>query len=157
MRCWFAPVCMRQMAAQQFARERKDHLLQPTALVSELYLRLEKGVDIDWKDRAHFFAVSATIMRRILVDYARKKRASKRDSDGYDLILGDAESSIELLQLHEAINGLTRLDPQQAQIVELKFFGGLTGDEIGEILGLSKSSVSREWWLAKQWLKMELA
>jgi RNA polymerase sigma-70 factor, ECF subfamily len=153
---------LRRIAAAYLRRERSPHSLQPTALVNEAYLRLTDVKEVDWQSRSHFFAVSATIMRRILVDHARANRARKR-GQGWDpvsvndAILPSPERAPEILALDEALTRLELLDERQAKIVELRFFAGMSEDEIGDILGISSRTVKRDWRLAKAWLFKELA
>lgn len=152
---------LRRIAAVYLRRESPDHSLQPTALVHEAYLRLTELKKIDWQSRSHFFAVSATIMRRILVDHARASRARKR-GDGWDAvslneaILPAPERSGDLLDLDEALTRLSELDERQAKIVELRFFAGMSEEETGEALGISARTVKRDWRIAKAWLFKEL-
>ncbi|HKF47740.1 MAG TPA: sigma-70 family RNA polymerase sigma factor [Terracidiphilus sp.] len=153
---------LHRIAAAYLRREAPDHSLQPTALVHEAYLRLNDIKEIDWQSRSHFFAVSATVMRRILVDHARANRARKR-GDGWDAvslneaILPSPERAPEILALDEALNRLSGLDPRQARIVELRFFAGMSEEEIGEVLGISSRTVKRDWRVAKAWLFKELS
>lgn len=155
---------LRQLAAGYLARERPDHTLQPTALVHEAYLRLVRQ-DAPWTNRAHFFGIAAQMMRRILVDHARRQFAVRRDGgqrvdlDGAaDLAPdgGDPEAAQRVLEVHEALAVLERMDARQARVVELKFFVGLTLEEIGEVLDISPATVSREWTLARRWLHLRL-
>ena len=142
-------------------KERPDHTLQPTALVHEAYLRLTKLTSIDWQSGSHFFAMASSLMRRILVDYARANKATKRCGYRDALSLDEAliaapERSSELLALDEALTRLSKLNERQAKIVELKFFAGLDEEEIGEILGVSVRTVKRDWRLAKAWLYQQI-
>jgi len=152
---------LRRLARQYLVRERPDHTLQATGLVHEVYLRLVDQTTTTWQNRAHFFGVAAQLMRRILVDYARAHRAEKRGG-GWDKLAFDealalsAERSIDLVALDEALKDLAALDPRQSQIVELRFFGGLTNEEIGEVLDVSPRTVKREWRMAKAWLRREI-
>jgi RNA polymerase sigma factor (TIGR02999 family) len=148
---------LRRLAAFYMRKERADHTLQPTALVHEAYLRLTKLTTIDWQSGSHFFAMAASLMRRILVDYARANNATKRrkyrDAVSLDeALIAVPERSSELLALDEALTHLNKLNERQAKIVELKFFAGLDEEEIGEILGVSARTVKRDWRLAKAWL-----
>jgi RNA polymerase sigma factor (TIGR02999 family) len=153
---------LRRLAASYLRRERANHTLQPTALVNEAYLRL---VDqkARWQNRAQFFGVAAQLMRRILVDHARVHQAQKRGgSDQQRLSLADVERAsdkpdVDLLALHEALNELAELDPQQARIVELKFFGGLSIEETAEVIGCGHATVERDWKMARAWLRSKLA
>lgn len=152
---------LHRIAAAYLRRESSGHSLQPTALVHEAYLRLNDIKEIDWQSRSHFFAVSATIMRRILVDHARANRARKR-GDGWDAVslnealLPSPERAPEIIALDEALNRLARLDPRQAKVVELRFFAGMNEEETGEALGVSARTVKRDWRIAKAWLFKEL-
>jgi RNA polymerase sigma factor (TIGR02999 family) len=152
---------LRQLARQYLQRERPDHTLQATGLVHEAYLRLVDQRTATWQNRAHFFGVAAQIMRRILVDYARSHRAEKRGGGWDKLVFDEAlaasvERSIDLVALDDALKDLLALDPRQSQIVELRFFGGLTNEEVGEVLDVSPRTVKREWRIAKAWLRREI-
>jgi RNA polymerase sigma-70 factor (ECF subfamily) len=152
---------LRKLADDKLRREPSDHTLQPTALVHEAYLRLVGQEQLDWNNRTHFFGAAAEIMRRILVDHARKRRALKRGGDRPGEALDEAivlfeERSADLLALDEALTRLGRLDPEQVRIVELRFFGGLGVEETAGILGVSASTVARGWRLARAWLLREL-
>ncbi|MDX1979436.1 MAG: sigma-70 family RNA polymerase sigma factor [Bryobacteraceae bacterium] len=142
-------------------RERKDHTLQPTALVNEVFLRLAGQDGLHWKNRSQFFATSATLMRHILVDHARERKAAKRAGDKQkvelhaDLVLSEDRLE-ELLEIDDALARLSDFDPRQARIVELRFFGGLTEQEIADHLDVSVRTVSREWSMARAWLHGEL-
>ena len=152
---------LRRLAGNYLRRERANHTLQPTALVNEAYLRL---VDqkARWQNRAQFFGVAAQLMRRILVDHARLHQAQKRGgSDQQRLSLADVERvadkpDVDLLALHEALNELAELDPQQARIVELKFFGGLSIEETAEVLNVGHATIERDWKMARAWLRSKL-
>lgn len=152
---------LRRLGRQYLQRERPDHTLQATALVHEAYLRLVDQGTTTWQNRAHFFGVAAQVMRRILVDYARAHRAEKRGG-GWDKLAFDealtpsAERTIDLIALDDALKDLLEFDPRQSQIVELRFFGGLTNEEIGEVLSVSPTTVKREWRMAKAWLRREI-
>jgi len=151
---------LRKIAASYLRQERKDHTLQPTALVHEAYLRLTHQKDVAWQNRAHFFGIAAQMMRRILVDHARKRQAAKRDASAWKVATAEvddgAESAPELLALDRALEELEKIDPQQAKIVELRFFGGLTVEETAEVAGISPRTVKREWRTAKAWLRREI-
>ena len=151
---------LRKIAASYLRQERKDHTLQPTALVHEAYLRLTHQKDVAWQNRAHFFGIAAQMMRRILVDHARKRQAAKRDASAWKVataeVDGGADSAPELLALDRALEELEKIDPQQAKIVELRFFGGLTVEETAEVAGISPRTVKREWRTAKAWLRREI-
>jgi RNA polymerase sigma-70 factor (ECF subfamily) len=139
-------------------RERQDHTLQPTALVNEAYLRLIKVRDVPWEDRAHFFGIAARVMRQILVDHARKRRARKRGmgarTDRSVSKLADPSSGpdFDVLALHDALNELAIVDPRQAEIVELRYFGGLTEKEVAAVKTLSPATIRREIAAARFWL-----
>jgi RNA polymerase sigma factor (TIGR02999 family) len=152
---------LRRVAARQLRRERDGHSLQPTALVHEVYLRLVDQERVDWRNRAHFFGVAAQVMRRILVDHARRRLAGKR-GDGVRPVSLDraieapAPCAAPILDLDDALERLRRLDARLAQIVELRAFGGLTIEEAAHVLDVSPSTVKREWRTAKAWLTREL-
>lgn len=152
---------LRRIAALYLRKEARQHSLQPTALVHEAYLRLTNVQEIDWQSRSHFFAVSATLMRRILVDHARANRAKKR-GDGQEVISFDdaffatPERAPEVLALDEALDRLAKLDMRQSKIVELRFFAGMNEEETGHVLGISARTVKRDWRIAKAWLYKEL-
>ncbi len=152
---------LRRLARHHLRRERPDHTLQSTALVHEAYLRLIEQEKAHWKSRAHFFAVAAQLMRRILVDHARHHRAAKRGAGAIKLSLEAAvalpnQLSPDLLRLDDALGRLAKIDPVQSTTVELRFFGGLSIDETAEVLGVSPMTVKREWSMAKAWLYREL-
>ena len=147
---------LRRRAAAYLRRERRDHTLQPTALVNEAYLRLLGQQRASWRNRAQFFAVAAQIMRRVLVDYARERQAAKRPA-GIRVTLDEAARveppvECELLMLHDALEALARLDQRQAHIVELRYLGGLSEEDVAAILSLSRATVTREWQSARAWL-----
>ncbi|MBC8090208.1 MAG: sigma-70 family RNA polymerase sigma factor [Phycisphaerae bacterium] len=149
------------LAAGFLRRERSDHTLSPTALVNEAYLRMLGQTVVEWKNRSHFFGIASQIMRRLLVDHARRTFAGRRDR-GIVITLSDevpaAESmAMDVLGVHEALDKLALLDPRQARIVELKFFVGLPVEEIAQVIGVSTATVSREWALARAWLQHMLA
>lgn len=153
---------LRRLAIGHMRAERADHTLQPTALVHEAYLKLIDQRSTEWKDRVHFFAVASRVIRRILVDHARERLAAKRGGGGGRIALEQVEletplPGLDLVTLDEALTELSRLDVQQAQIVELRFFGGLTLEEIAEALAMGKRSVDRAWRAAKAWLCFRLA
>jgi RNA polymerase sigma factor (TIGR02999 family) len=152
---------LRRLAHYHLRKERPDHTLQTTALVHEAYVSLMKQESIDFENRAHFFAVCANLMRQILVQYARRRKAVKRDA-GYKLTLDDAvvlqrSRGVDLIALDDALNGLAKLDPQQSRIVELRFFGGLSIEETAQALGVSPATVKRHWTTAKLWLHSEIS
>lgn len=153
---------LRKVASRYLRKERSDHTLQPTALVNEAYLKLVDISNVDWQDRAHFFAVASQVMRRILVDYARAKATDKRGGENQKLALDEAISlssereNPDLLALDEALNQLAEFDEQQARIVELRFFGGLSVEETAVVTGVSPATIKREWAMAKAWLYRKL-
>jgi RNA polymerase sigma-70 factor (ECF subfamily) len=152
---------LRRMARRVMMGERFDHTLQPTALVNEAYLRLV-GTEQDWQNRAHFFAAAAHVMHRVLVDCARQHRAAKRSGNRTRVELGDnlviSESNIDLiLDVDSAMKRLEQWDARQCRIVELRFFGGLTEEEIAEVLQISPRTVKRDWGMARAWLRGELS
>ena len=146
---------LRRQARRIFRGERKDHTLQPTAVVHETYVRLLRQREVHWQNRAHFYAVAAHLMRRLLVDHARARAAAKRGRGG-EVSLAEPESArprgVDVLALDAALARLAELDPGQARIVELRFFGGLTVEEAAEALGISPATIKREWSMAKVWL-----
>ena len=153
---------LRALAARYLHRERKSHTLQPTALVHEAYLKLVGHTRIDWQGRAHFLAFAAQAMRQILVDHARRHRAEKRGGDRHRIALDDnlvveSNRDVDLLALEDALTKLTKLDPRQAQMIELRFFGGLSIAEVAKVMGTSKRSVEREWTMVRAWLRRELS
>ena len=152
---------LRRLAAGLMRRERAGHTLQPTALVHEAYVSLVGGDRLDWQSRAHFFGAAANAMRRILVDYARSRRAQKRGGGmtlvSFDEGLGHgATSDIALLDLDATLDRFARLDSRAARIVELRVFGGLTVPEVAEVLDVSKRTVDNDWAMARMWLAREL-
>jgi RNA polymerase sigma factor (TIGR02999 family) len=153
---------LRAIAGRHLNREREGHTLQPTALVHELYLKLVDQRRVAWNDRAHFFAVAAQVMRRILVDHARRRKSDKRGGDaipvtiGAALDLAAATENFDVVSLDDALVQLEKIFPQQARIVELRFYAGLTIDETATVLGISPATISREWTMARAWLKRAL-
>lgn len=152
---------LHEMAARYMRREGPGQTLQPTALVNEVYLRLIGRRTVRWQNRAHFFAFAGQSMRRILVDRARHKRAIKRGSGSAKISLDEVldfaqDQDLDLIAVDEALKALAEVDPRRAKIVELRFFGGLSVEETAEVLGISKSTVKREWSTAKLWLTGEL-
>jgi RNA polymerase sigma-70 factor (ECF subfamily) len=152
---------LRRLASHHLRRERPNHTLQTTALVHEAYLRLMNQSGVEWKNRSHFFGVASQLMRRILVDYARGRHAAKRAGDLAKVSLEDVvavsgKNPGELLALDEILTRLSAVDSQQAKIVELRVFGGLTVEEIAEVVGVSPATVKRDWTMAKAWLTREL-
>ena len=152
---------LRKIAAAHLRGEAAHHSLQPTALVHEAYMRLVEIDRVDWQSRAHFFSVASHIMRRILVDYARARRADKRGGGAAivfvdEAMLASPGRSPEIIALDDALNQLAQLDERQARIVEMRFFGGMTEEETGDVLGISVRTVKRDWRVAKAWLYKEL-
>ena len=153
---------LRRMARRYMRRERGGHTLQTTGLVNETYLRLVDVTHVDWQDRAHFFAVSAQMMRRILVDAARARASSKRGGQAVRAELDEIPDlssgrDREIIAVDDALKTLAEMDPRRAKVIELRFFGGLTVDETAEVLKISPQSVLRDWKLAKAWLLRELS
>jgi RNA polymerase sigma factor (TIGR02999 family) len=153
---------LRRVAARLLQNERPGHTLQSTDLVHEVYLRLVNAREVEWQHRAHFFAVSATLMRRILLDRARRKAAAKRGGKGQLLDLDKTvdvaqTQARELLALDDALDALAEVDPRKARIVELRFFGGLSVKETAEVVKVSSDTVMRDWKLARAWLLTELS
>jgi len=158
---------LRRLAGNYLRRERLGHTLQPTALVNEAYLKLIDQKNAKWQNRTQFYGVAAQLMRRISVDHARQHQAAKRGgSDQQRLSITSAgqlgakqlenEPAVDLLALHEALNELAEIDPQQSRIVELKFFGGLSIEETAEVLGVGHATVERDWKMARAWLRRKL-
>lgn len=153
---------LKRQAHRFLRKERRNHTLQTTALVHEAYIRLIGQNSVDWKNRAHFFAIAATTMRRILVNYAKARNRKKRGGPAENLpldevlIVGTRDRDIDLLALDKSLNELATLDEQQARIVELRYFSGLTIKETAEVLKISPATIKREWRMAKAWLKAEL-
>ncbi len=158
---------LHRLAEHYMRNERVGHTLQPTALINEAYLRLASAEKANWQHRAHFVAVAAGTMRRVLIDHARKQKAAKRGGKQAALPLEDSpeflsavlreERSEELIALDEALTRLQELDPRQSQVVELRFFGGLTVEETAEVLGISPKTVKRDWAVARAWLHGEMS
>jgi RNA polymerase sigma factor (TIGR02999 family) len=151
---------LRRRARQSLRGERPNHTLRPTALVNEAYLRLVKLDQVDWQDRTHFFAVAARQMRRILVDSARARRYQKRGGGAvrviFDETLAVSQRGPDLVALDDALALLAEKDERKARVVEMRFFGGLTNTEIAAALGVSDDTVTRDWQMAKLWLRREL-
>jgi RNA polymerase sigma factor (TIGR02999 family) len=152
---------LHKLAAHYLSKERVNHTLQPTALVHETYLQLIEASRVNWQNRAHFFGAAARSMRHILVDHARSHQAAKRGG-GYKVSINDnmaiaQPKEIDLIALDDALNLLSELDPQQSRVVELKFFGGLSIEEIAEALSISPATVKRHWASAKAWLNREIS
>lgn len=152
---------LRRIAAAHMRRESPTHSLQPTALVHEAYMRLVKATRIEWQDRAHFFSVASNLMRRILVEHARSNHADKRGGDA-EIVWLDEElmqspaRALELCALDDALKGLAEVEQRPAKIVEMRFFAGMSEEEIGEVLGISARTVKRDWRMARAWLLHEL-
>src|SRR5215212_4782295 len=152
---------LRRLAANYLRRERADHTLEPTALVNEAYMLLVGQRSARWQNRAQFVGVAANMMRRILVSYARAHNAAKRGGQHFTVSLGEADRfgerpDVDLLAVREALERLAALDEQQARVVELKFFGGLTIEEAAEAMNVSHATIERDWKMARAWLKREL-
>lgn len=152
---------LRRLAHRYMDRERGNHTLQTSALVNEAYLRLIDQKDVHWQNRAHFFGIAARIMRRILVDYARKRGFAKRGGNLQPVTFDEAmivspERAAEVVALDDALNCLAELDQRKSQIIELRFFGGLSVEETAEVLGVSAGTVMRDWTFAKAWLRREI-
>jgi RNA polymerase sigma-70 factor, ECF subfamily len=153
---------LRRVAAACMQREPAGHSLQPTALVHEAYVRLIDQRQVKWRNRAHFFGIAAGLMRRILVDHARARRANKRGGEFERITLVGDEAvvsppEIDVLALHEALERLKEFDARKERIVELRYFGGLTIEEAAEVVGISEATVGREWAIAQAWLRVELS
>ncbi|MCG3127756.1 MAG: hypothetical protein CHACPFDD_02628 [Phycisphaerae bacterium] len=152
---------LRALAANYLRRERPDHTLQPTALINEVYLRLIHAGGVDWKGRAHFLAVAARAMRRILVNHAAARNAEKRGGGAPTLSMSvepaEPPRSLDLLALDEALQGLAKLDPRKVDVVECRFFGGMSVEETSHVLNVSVSTVEADWRLARAWLSNALA
>ncbi len=152
---------LRRLAVRYLRRERDNHSLQPTALVNEAYLRLVDQQKVEWQSRAQFYGLAARVMRNILVDHARSRQAAKRGGEQFRVSFdGNQQVSvnpeIKFLAVHEALERLTTFDAQKAQIVELRFFGGLSIEETAEVLGIGHATVERDWKLARAWLRLQL-
>ena len=149
---------LHRLAHHHMRREKPGHMLQTSALVNEAYLRLIDASQVDWQNRAHFFGIAAQLMRRILVDHARKLRYQKRGGDAHQVSLDEAlvvseERAADVVALDDALKGLAEIDQRKGQIVELRFFGGLSIEETAEVLKVSPGTVMRDWTLAKAWLR----
>ncbi|HUU94793.1 MAG TPA: sigma-70 family RNA polymerase sigma factor [Phycisphaerae bacterium] len=152
---------LRALAASYFVNQPSDHTLQPTALVNEAFLRLVDQTRIEWKSRAHFLAVAARAMRQILIDHARRRAAVKRGGDLCRVTMAEGVTPItasdpEMLDLDEALKRLAAMDERQSKLVELRFFGGMTVEEVAHVLDVSKTTVESEWRMARAWLRREL-
>jgi RNA polymerase sigma factor (TIGR02999 family) len=153
---------LHRMARQHMRRENHGHTLQATALVNEVYLRLVDQKRVRWQNRAHFFGIAGRLMRRILVDHARRRRAQRRGGPAVRLAIDESlviarEPPMDLVALDQALRNLETIDPRQGRVVELKYFAGMTIEEIAEVMSLSAATVTREWSTAKAWLARELA
>ena len=153
---------LRRLARYYLRQERPDHILQTTALVNEAWVRLINWPDVSWQNRAHFIGLAAQLMRRVLVDEARRRRAQKHGADAVHVSLAEAEGiahekGADLFALDNALNELATFDERQSKIVELRFFGGLDLEETAEVLKISKRTVQREWSMAQAWLYRELS
>jgi len=153
---------LRRQAARYLRRERVGHTLQTTALINEAYIRLVDQKRVQWQNRAHFFGIAAQLMRRILVDHARTKKRAKRGGSDVRVSLAESALSVkgpdlDVVALNEALDRLARVDEQQARVVELRFFSGLTVEETAEVLQISPATVKREWSMAKAWLHREIS
>ena len=152
---------LHRLARQHMRREKPGHLLQTSALVNEAYLRLVDASQVDWKNRAHFFGIAALLMRRILVDHARRNAYLKRGGGALRVSLDEAalrphEQARELVALDDALEALAAIDPRQSKIVELRFFGGMSIEETAEVLKVSPGTVARDWTFARAWLRKEM-
>ena len=152
---------LRKLARQQLRGERPDHSLQPTALTHEAFLRLFGTRQVGWQNRAHFFAVASQLMRRVLVEHARKRQTVKRGGMPTRVTLDEADTpvapvDVDIVALHEALTELAEVDPRQSRIVELRYFGGLNMEETAEVLSVSPATVKRDWRVAKLWLRRAL-
>jgi RNA polymerase sigma factor (TIGR02999 family) len=153
---------LRRLARGYLRRERPGHTLQPTALVHEAFLRLIDQSQVNWQNRAHFFGAAARLMRQILINHAEARRAAKRGGEAERVSLNDVDHSapaqeIDLIALNEALTNLERIDPRQGRIVELRYFSGLTIEEIAEVMNVAPVTVKREWIAARAWLRRELS
>ncbi|MFN2509979.1 MAG: sigma-70 family RNA polymerase sigma factor [Pyrinomonadaceae bacterium] len=152
---------LRRQAARYLRRERPGHTLQTSGLINEAYLRLVDAQDVHWQSRAHFFAIAANLMRRILVEHARRRDADKRGGSQIRVPLHDAlpvaaETDVDLLAIDEALDRLAAIDPRQARVVELRFFSGLSVEETAAALDVSPKTVKRDWSVARAWLRREI-
>lgn len=148
---------LHRLASHYLRGERENHTLQSTALVHEAYLRLVRREDAQWKNRAHFLGVAASVIRSILVDHARARSAAKRGAGAVTVALDEAAAmpsrpAVDVIELDNALEKLSQLDPQQGRVVELRFFAGLTNDEAAEVLGVSAATVKRDWSMARAWI-----
>ena len=153
---------LRRIARRHMGHERVGHTLQPTALVNEAYLKLIDARQVKWQDRAHFFAMSSRLMRQVLVDWARARGYQKRGAGAHNVTLdegrvGAIEQPADVIALDEALKALEQIDPRKSQVVELRFFGGLSIEETAEVLSVSPGTVMRDWTLAKAWLRRAIS
>ena len=153
---------LHRLARRYMSRERKSHTLQTTALINEAYVRLVDQKNVRWENRSHFFAISAQIMRRILIDHARRHAYAKRGGGAQQVSLEDVAAitpnpSRELVRLDEALKSLAEMDPRRSQVVELRYFGGLNNEEIAGVLNISENTVTRDWNMARAWLYQQLS
>jgi RNA polymerase sigma factor (TIGR02999 family) len=153
---------LHRLARRYMSRERKGHTLQTTALINEAYVRLVDQKNVHWANRSHFFAISAQIMRRILIDHARRHAYAKRGGGAQQVSLDEALAvtngiGSELLRLDEALKILAEMDPRRSQVVELRYFGGLNNEEIAGVLHISENTVTRDWNMARAWLYQQLS
>ena len=153
---------LRRLAHRYMTKERRGHTLQTTAVVHEAYLRLIDQKHVQWQNRAHFFAIASQMMRRILITHAQSHAYAKRGGGALKVSLDEAavlsqERASDLIALDEALKGLTAIDPRRSQVVELRFFGGLSNEEIAEVLNISTNTVTRDWSVAKAWLHREMS
>ncbi|HKR23430.1 MAG TPA: sigma-70 family RNA polymerase sigma factor [Pyrinomonadaceae bacterium] len=153
---------LHRLARRYMSRERKGHTLQTTALINEAYVRLVDQRNVQWANRSHFFAISAQIMRRILIDHARRHGYAKRGGGARQVSLDETAAVIqenlsEFLRLDEALTSLAQLDPRRSQVVELRYFGGLNNEEIADVLKISENTVIRDWNMARAWLYRQLS
>ena len=153
---------LHRLARRYMSRERKDHTLQTTALINEAYVRLVDQKNVNWANRSHFFAISAQIMRRILIDHARRHAYAKRGGGAQQVSLEEVaalapEQGRELMRLDEALKSLAERDPRRSQVVELRYFGGLNNEEIAGVLQVSENTVMRDWNMARAWLYQQLS
>ena len=154
---------LKRLASSYLRRERSDHTLQPTALVHEAYMKLIDQKRVHWQNRAHFFGIAAQVMRRILLDHARKHQAGKRGGEveklpiEEEILVVSHDKSAELIALDDALQELAKLDEQKAKVVELRYFGGLSIEETAEVMGVSVPTINRQWRMAKAWLYSQIA
>ena len=153
---------LHRLARRYMSRERKDHTLQTTALINEAYVRLVDQKNVNWANRSHFFAISAQIMRRILIDHARRHAYAKRGGGAQQVSLEEVaaitpDQGRELMRLDEALKSLAERDPRRSQVVELRYFGGLNNEEIAGVLHVSENTVTRDWNMARAWLYQQLS